>query len=210
MQLAKADSDSQRFYSMSAQIRLERSTYYEILERTQKGTHDITEWLEWFLHCLDRALNATDEILKRVLNKTKFWDAHANTAINERQRLLINKLFDGFNGKLSSSKWVKIAKCSPDTLQSDSWLFQTATGFACGYTPTTANIHIPEQIARGVLKFSPDGSKLISLEVPDDTCNMLNMQFRDISTLFPDKINFWKWDFGDISSGSLNHSSFAK
>jgi len=119
MQLAKADNDSQRFYSMSAQIRLERNTYYEILERTQKGTLDITEWLEWFLHCLDRALNATDEILKRVLNKTKFWDVHANTPINERQRLLINKLFDGFIGKLSSSKWAKIAKCSPDTALRD-------------------------------------------------------------------------------------------
>jgi Fic family protein len=119
MQLAKADNDSQRFYSMSAQIRLERNTYYEILERTQKGTLDITEWLEWFLHCLDRALNATDEILKRVLNKTKFWDAHANIPINERQRLLINKLFDGFIGKLSSSKWAKIAKCSPDTALRD-------------------------------------------------------------------------------------------
>jgi Fic family protein len=119
MQLAKADNDSQRFYSMSAQIRLERNTYYEILERTQKGTLDITEWLEWFLHCLDHALNATDEILKRVLNKTKFWDAHANTPINERQRLLINKLFDGFTGKLNSSKWAKIAKCSPDTALRD-------------------------------------------------------------------------------------------
>ena len=119
MQLAKADNDSQRFYSMSAQIRLEQNAYYEILEHTQKGTLDITEWLKWFLNCLDRSLNATDEILKRVLNKTKFWDVHANTPINERQRLLINKLFDGFTGKLNSSKWAKIAKCSHDTALRD-------------------------------------------------------------------------------------------
>ncbi len=119
MQLAKADGDHQRFYSMSAQIRLERNVYYDILERTQKGKLDITEWLEWFLHCLDRALNATDEILKRVLNKTKFWDKHAQTPINERQRALINKLFDGFTGKLTSSKWAKITKCSPDTALRD-------------------------------------------------------------------------------------------
>jgi Fic family protein len=119
MQLAKADGDHQRFYSMSAQIRLERNTYYEILERTQKGTLDITEWLEWFLNCLERALNATDDLLKRVLNKTKFWDRHTQTTINERQRLLINKLFDGFTGKLTSSKWAKIVKCSPDTALRD-------------------------------------------------------------------------------------------
>jgi Fic family protein len=119
MQLAKADLDPQRFYSMSAQIRLERHNYYDILERTQKGTLDITEWLEWFLHCLDRALNATDEVLQGVLLKTKFWDKHVHTSINERQRLIINKLFDGFEGKLSSSKWAKIAKCSPDTALRD-------------------------------------------------------------------------------------------
>ncbi|MBI3500222.1 MAG: Fic family protein [Bacteroidetes bacterium] len=119
MQLAKADNGSQRFYSMSAQIRLERNAYYEILERTQKGNLDITEWLKWFLLCLDRALNATDKILKRVLNKAKFWDKHTETTINERQRLLINKLFDGFTGKLTSSKWAKIAKCSPDTALRD-------------------------------------------------------------------------------------------
>jgi Fic family protein len=119
MQLAKADGDHQRFYSMSAQIRLERNAYYNILEKIQKGTLEITEWLLWFLDCLDRALNATDEILRRVLNKTRFWDKQAQTAINERQRLLINKLFDGFDGKLTSSKWAKIAKCSADTALRD-------------------------------------------------------------------------------------------
>ena len=119
MQLAKADSDPQRFYSMSAQIRMERNKYYDILEKTQKGTLDITDWIVWFLLCLDRALDATDEILKGVLNKHKFWDKQAHTPINSRQRLLINKLFDGFEGNLTSSKWAKIAKCSPDTALRD-------------------------------------------------------------------------------------------
>ncbi len=119
MQLTKADGDHQRFYSMSAQIRLERKEYYNILEKIQKGTLDITEWLLWYLKCLDNALSATDEVLKRVLNKTKFWDKHLNTLINERQRLIINKLFDGFDGKLNSSKWAKIAKCSADTALRD-------------------------------------------------------------------------------------------
>jgi Fic family protein len=119
MQLAKADEDHQRFYSMSAQIRADRNGYYDILEKVQKGTIDITAWMLWFLNCLDRALNATDEILKRVLNKTKFWDTHTQMLINERQRLLINKLFDGFEGKLTSSKWAKIAKCSADTALRD-------------------------------------------------------------------------------------------
>ena len=119
MQLAKADKDQQRFYSMSAQIRLQQNAYYNILEKTQKGNLDVTVWIKWFLNCLDDALNATDEILKRVLSKTKFWDKHAQTVINERQRLLINKLFDGFIGKLTSSKWAKISKCSADTALRD-------------------------------------------------------------------------------------------
>ena len=119
MQLAKADGDQQRFYSMSAQIRLERKAYYDILEKIQKGTVDITEWLLWFLKCLDRALIATDVVLKRVLTKTKFWDKNTETNINERQRLLINKLFDGFDGKLTSSKWAEITKCSADTALRD-------------------------------------------------------------------------------------------
>ncbi|MCW3071203.1 MAG: Fic family protein [Bacteroidetes bacterium] len=119
MQLAKADGDRQRFYSMSAQIRLERNAYYEILERTQQGELDITGWLEWFLNCLDRALNVTDDSLKPVLSKTQFWDRHTQTPVNERQRLMINKLFDGFTGKLTSSKWAKIAKCSADSALRD-------------------------------------------------------------------------------------------
>lgn len=119
MELARSDKDQQRFYSMSSQIRLERKAYYDILEKSQRGSLDITEWLLWYLNCLDKALSATDLTLKRILGKTKFWDKHAQTVINERQRLLLNKLLDGFEGKLHSSKWAKIAKCSPDTALRD-------------------------------------------------------------------------------------------
>ena len=119
LQLARSDSSNQRFYSMSAQIRKERNAYYEILEKTQKGSLDITGWLEWFLSCLDRALIATDETLSSVMKKAKFWKQQASTVLNERQRLLINNLLDGFDGKLTSSKWAKIAKCSSDTAVRD-------------------------------------------------------------------------------------------
>ncbi len=119
MQLSRADGSPQRFYSMSAQIRLERNRYYEILEQTQKGDLDITEWLVWFLDCLAGALRATDHALARVLAKAKFWDRHRAEVLNERQRSMLNKLFDGFEGKLTSSKWAKIAKCSADTALRD-------------------------------------------------------------------------------------------
>jgi Fic family protein len=119
LQLARADHEQQRFYSMSAQVRAERNAYYEVLEKTQKGDLDITAWLEWFFRCLDRALDSTDEILKGILNKARFWDKHSRTPVNERQRLLINMLFDGFEGKLTTSKWAKIAKCSQDTALRD-------------------------------------------------------------------------------------------
>jgi Fic family protein len=115
MILARADKSNQRFYSMSAQIRKERKKYYEILEKTQKGNLDITEWITWFLQCLINALKSTDAILRQVLFKADFWNKHSKTIINERQRKLINKLLDGFDGKLTSSKWAKIAKCSKDT-----------------------------------------------------------------------------------------------
>ena len=119
MQLTRADGTPQRFYSMSAQIRKERTAYYNILEETQKGTLDITRWIEWFLGCLDRALASTDETLTVVLRKAKFWDKHAESSFNGRQVLLLNKLLNGFEGKLNSSKWAKIAKCSQDTALRD-------------------------------------------------------------------------------------------
>ena len=115
MLLAQSDRSTQRFYSMSAQIRLERKQYYEILEKTQKGDLDVTEWVKWFLNCLINALNSTGLILKQILFKADFWQKHRTTIFNERQKLLLNKIMDGFEGKLTSSKWAKIAKCSKDT-----------------------------------------------------------------------------------------------
>ena len=119
MQLARADGSAQRFYSMSAQIRNERNAYYDALERTQRGDLDITDWLDWFLACLDRALSATETTLSGVLKKAYYWEWLATKALNERQRLLLNKFLDGFIGKLTTSKWAKTAKCSQDTALRD-------------------------------------------------------------------------------------------
>ncbi len=119
MQLARADGSTQRFYSMSAQIRLERKKYYDILEKTQQGTLDISNWLQWFLNCLHSALHATENTLSKVLYKVDFWEKHKDTHLNSRQKLMVNKLLDGFDGKLTSSKWAKITKCSPDTALRD-------------------------------------------------------------------------------------------
>ncbi len=115
MILAQSDKSTQRFYSMSAQIRVERKEFYEILEKTQKGDLDISEWIKWFLSCLINALKATDNILTRVLLKADFWNRNSKTIINERQKKILNKLLDGFEGKLTSMKWAKITKCSKDT-----------------------------------------------------------------------------------------------
>jgi len=119
MILARSEGSPQRFYSMSAQIRLERKDYYAILERTQKGDLDITGWLQWFLGCLDRAFDGAEEILANVLRKTRFWEAMAGRPLNERQRKVINRLLDGFEGKLTSSKWATLTKTSPDTALRD-------------------------------------------------------------------------------------------
>lgn len=119
MLLARSDKSVQRFYSMSAQIGVERKEYHNILEKTQKGNLDITEWILWFLNCLTNAINATEDILSKVLYKAEFWKLHSTTILNERQQKMINKLLDGFNGKLTSSKWGKINKCSQDTALRD-------------------------------------------------------------------------------------------
>ncbi len=119
MQLARADGSPQRFYSMSAQIRQERKHYYSILEKTQSGDLDITEWLKWFLECLGRAIDASDIVLASVMLKAKLWMMPVAQTFNDRQRLMLNKLLDGFEGKLTSSKWAKIAKCSQDTATRD-------------------------------------------------------------------------------------------
>ena len=119
MQLARADTSSQRFYSMSAQIQAERKAYYQMLETTQKGSLDVTTWLAWFLACFDRALSNTDQILAKVMRKAQFWENPTITHINARQQMMLNRLLDGFEGKLTSSKWAKIAKCSQDTAGRD-------------------------------------------------------------------------------------------
>ena len=105
MALARSEGTPRRFYSMSAQIRVERKAYYDILERTQKGDLDITRWLAWFLDCLDRAFDGAETILASVLRKARFWDAHAVDPLNDRQRLVVNRLLNGFEGKLTSSKY---------------------------------------------------------------------------------------------------------
>lgn len=117
--LARSERSARRFYSMSAQIREERGAYYDVLELTQKDTLDITDWLKWFLACLGRAIDGSEERLAAVLGKERFWKTHAGRSLNERQRLMIDKLLDGFNGKLTSSKWALIAKCSQDTAHRD-------------------------------------------------------------------------------------------
>jgi Fic family protein len=117
--LARADGSAQRFYSLSAQIQRERKAYYEILERTQKGAMDVTAWLAWFLATLRRAILQSQQTLDAVLSKSHFWQRFASTALNARQIKLINRLHDGFEGKLTSSKWAAIAKCSPDTALRD-------------------------------------------------------------------------------------------
>ena len=109
----------QRFYSMSAQIRQERKAYYDILEQTQKGTMDITPWMEWFLGCLGRAIDGAQTPLALSSPRRAFGNAIAGIAINERQRLVINRLLDGFEGKLTTSKYAKLAKCSQDTALRD-------------------------------------------------------------------------------------------
>ncbi|MHB8090845.1 MAG: Fic family protein [Syntrophales bacterium] len=140
MVLARSESSHQRFYSMSAQIRLERNAYYDVLERTQQGGLDITPWLEWFLGCLDRAIEGAEQILAGIFHKARFWEFHAKKPFNERQRMILNRLFDGFEGKLTSSKWAKLAKCSQDTAFRD----------------------IDDLVKRGVLVKEPGGGRSTS------------------------------------------------
>lgn len=145
MLLARADGIPQRFYSMSAQIRLERKSYYEILEQTQKNSLDITDWLTWFLLCLNQAIQAADENLSGVLRKAKYWDWLRTKDLNARQKMMLNKLLDGFDGKLNTTKWAKIAKCSHDTALRD----------------------ITNLIEQGVLDKEPGGSKNTSYVLAD-------------------------------------------
>lgn len=145
MALARSDGTPQRFYSMSAQIRIERKGYYNILETTQKGSLDITLWMGWFLDCLARSFDGAEGVLETVLKKAHFWMTHANESFNERQRLLLNKLLNGFTGKLTTKKWVKIARCSSvtayrdilDLLERGILLKESAGGRSTSYTLNT-------------------------------------------------------------------------
>jgi Fic family protein len=146
--LARADGSPQRFYSLSAQIQRERKAYYDILERTQKQSLDVTEWLAWFLETLHRAVDQTQHTLDAVLARTRFWQrwaAPGSAPLNERQVKLVNRLLDGFEGKLTSSKWAAIAQCSPDTALRD----------------------ITDLLARGVLRKSDAGGRSTSYELSD-------------------------------------------
>ena len=117
--LARSEQSDQRFYSMSAQIRIERSGYFHILEWSQKGTLDITSWLRWFLDCLGHAIESAQSALNGVVHRTRFCDAIQDFALNERQRSMLNRLLDGFTGKLTTTKWAALAKCSQDTALRD-------------------------------------------------------------------------------------------
>jgi Fic family protein len=119
MALARSEQTPWRFYSMSSQIRLERKAYYDILEATQKGGLDVTAWLDWFLGCLDRAFDSAEVMLAAVLGKARFWEANAEAKLNDRQRTIVNRLLDGFEGKLTSSKYATITKTSQDTASRD-------------------------------------------------------------------------------------------
>lgn len=119
LMLARSDGSAQRFYSLSAQIQRERADYYDILERTQKGSLDVTRWLMWFLQTLNRAMDGAASTIDAVLRKARFWHRLAGAPLNERQSRMLNRLLDGFEGKLTTSKWAKMAKCSQDTALRD-------------------------------------------------------------------------------------------
>ena len=117
--LARSDGTSQRTYSMSEQILKERSTYYRVLEQTQRASLDVTDWLMWFLVCMQRSINTSEDKLSAVLSKTRFWQEHQRTPFNARQRNMVDRLFDGFEGNLTTSRWARITKCSHDTALRD-------------------------------------------------------------------------------------------
>lgn len=138
--LARSEQTGQRFYSMSRQVRAERDAYYATLERTQKGSLDVTGWQTWFLECLRRAIEGAEGTLSSVLEKARFWDRFAREPLNERQIRVLDRLLDGFEGKLTSSKWAKLAGCSQDTAYRD----------------------IVDLVARGALRKDPGGGRSTS------------------------------------------------
>jgi len=145
MLLARAEGSGERFYSMSSQILAERKRYYEVLQKVQHSLGDITEWLDWFLHCLKNAMLATENTTQKIMRKAEFWKLHEHTAINERQRLILNRLFDGFEGKLQTSKWAKISKTSTDTALRD----------------------IKDLVEKGILQQTSEGGRNANYELVD-------------------------------------------
>ncbi len=145
MLLARSENSGERFYSMSNQILAERKRYYEILQKVQHSSGDITGWIEWFLHCLKNAILATEQTTQKILRKAEFWKRHEQTSINERQRIMLNKLFDGFEGKLQTSKWAKITKTSTDTALRD----------------------IKDLIEKGILQQTDEGGRSVNYELTD-------------------------------------------
>jgi len=143
--LARSENSTFRFYSFSSQILLEKKVYYNKLKEVQYSDGDITEWIIWFLNCLYRALQSTEQTIKKVLKKAAFWDVHRETVLNSRQRLMLNKLLDGFVGKLKTSKWAKITKCSQDSALRD----------------------IKDLIGKGILKQEESGGRSTNYELVD-------------------------------------------
>jgi Fic family protein len=143
MLLAFAEGSGERFYSMSGQILAERKLYYEVLQKVQHSSGDITEWIDWFLHCLKNALLSTETTTQKILRKAEFWKLHEHTPINERQRIMLNKLFDDFEGKLQTSKWAKIVKTSTDTALRD----------------------IKDLVEKGILKQTDEGGRNANYEL---------------------------------------------
>ncbi len=149
--LAQMENTGQRFYSMSAQIQRERARYYEVLETTQKGPLDITEWLTWFVVCFGRAIDMAEDESRTVLRKAEFWRQYANEPLSARQKIVLNRFLDGFEGNLTARKWAALGKCSLDTAQRD----------------------ITDVLARGLVVRNPGGSSRTSYSVtgflPDET-----------------------------------------
>lgn len=147
MLLASAEGSGDRFYSMSNQILAERKRYYEVLQNVQHSSGDITEWIDWFLHCLKNAMLATESTTQKIVRKAEFWKLHELTPINERQRFILNKLFEDFEGKLQTSKWAKMVKTSTDTALRD----------------------IKDLVEKGILKQTDEGGRNANYELADFT-----------------------------------------
>jgi hypothetical protein len=208
MALARSEGTPRRFYSMSSQIRVERKSYYETLERTQKGDLDVTIWIAWFLDCLDRAFNGAETILASVLRKARFWDAHVGDALNDRQRLVVNRLLNGFEGKLTSSKYAALAKCSQDTAARDIddlcrkgiLVRNPAGGRSTSYNLIATVADAFQAAARYIFAHSDksawEGSKLSSLEERKDRSERIQGIARELL------------DLARNSGGSLTYADF--